>query len=119
MSALSVIGSLTAGVTIFIVRFKHYNLGNLNHGSLTRYLNTCYPQLRESADLLMVDDSKLTGIAQLQKKLITQEFNKLYPRSRCHNGFLNPLEYLQCALSPISSFHLLQRRKISGWNQMD
>ncbi len=78
-SSFSFAGSLTAGLVVFIGRFRHYKLGSLSHSKLTRYLNASYPQLRQSADLLMADDESLTDIARLQKALVVDEFGKLYP----------------------------------------
>lgn len=72
--------SLIAGIVVFVIRFRHYNLHHLGHSNLISYLNSNYPQLRESADLIMRDDSGLTNLARLQKQIIIREFNQLYPQ---------------------------------------
>jgi hypothetical protein len=80
VSGVSVAGSIVAGVAVFAIRFKCYHLGSLTNVMLTGYLNRTYPQLRQSADLLMMNDNSLTSVARLQKRLIIEEFNKLYPQ---------------------------------------
>ncbi len=80
VSNIAITISFITGIVVFVTRFRHYNLHRLGHSNLTSYLNSNYPQLRESADLLMSDDSGLTNLARLQKQIIIREFNQLYPQ---------------------------------------
>ncbi len=78
-STISVSGSLMAGLFVFGMRFRHYKLAKLTNSRLTSYLNSTYPQLQQSADLLMIHNDSLTNLARIQKQRVIDEFNRLYP----------------------------------------
>lgn len=78
-SSIAVVLSIVAGILVFVIRFRHYRLHRLERSNFTSYLNSNYPQLKESADLLMSDDAELTNLARLQKQIVIKEFNQLYP----------------------------------------
>ncbi len=74
--------SLCAGAFIAIERTLHYKLLQLNNQNFIHYLNTQYPQLEESVDLLLKENSSLTGLEQLQLAKTLNKFNSLYPEIR-------------------------------------
>lgn len=71
--------SALAALTVFVFRFLHYRLHKLDVHFFIRYLNQGYPQLKESADLLISDDNQLTTLQRLQKEKTFQQFSFLYP----------------------------------------
>ncbi|NOT73941.1 MAG: hypothetical protein HOP08_03365 [Cyclobacteriaceae bacterium] len=77
--------SILAGIVVGIIRGVHYHLFSLNTGFFISYLNKNYPQLKESADLLLSNDSELTGLQRLQKVQTQQQFHQLYPEIKLPN----------------------------------
>ncbi len=84
-SAQKTLLSALAALTVFVLRFFHYRLHKLGVQFFIRYLNESYPQLKESADLLISDDDQLTTLQQLQKEKTFQGFNTLYPDIKLPN----------------------------------
>jgi hypothetical protein len=54
-------------------------LFTLKDAQFTSYLNSHYPQLEHSADLLLQNPNTLHGLAQLQVQKITVRFQQLFP----------------------------------------
>lgn len=63
-------------VTTGIVR---YRLLQLSNKEFIQHLNSTYPQLEESADLLLSDIDLLTGLQRLQLQKTVQHFDHIYP----------------------------------------
>ncbi len=68
---------ITAGV--FIVGAQKLQVFNIKEEDLAIYMNRAYPQLEESADLLLQGDKNLSSLQQLQKAKITRQFESIYP----------------------------------------
>ncbi len=66
-------------LTAFIARVLFLKLFSLKDEQFTSYLNTHYPQLEYSADLLLQNPNILRGLAQLQVQKITERFHQLFP----------------------------------------
>lgn len=74
------ISLISASVLIsFITRVLLLKLFSLKNEQFTSYLNTQYPQLEHSADLLLQNPDSLQGLAQLQAQKITERFQQLFP----------------------------------------
>ncbi|MBI1770076.1 MAG: hypothetical protein HYR67_17045 [Bacteroidetes bacterium] len=72
LSALFAIGAITS--MIF-----YYGLHRLNNNFFTSYLNQHFPQMNESADLLLIDENELSSLQQLQKKKTLERFDTIFP----------------------------------------
>ncbi len=64
---------------VFMVRVVFLKLFSLQDEQFTSYLNSQYPQLEHSADLLLQNQDALHGLAQLQVQKITGRFEELFP----------------------------------------
>jgi hypothetical protein len=81
-SQASILLAIGAGVIVFVLRAYQFGLFNLQDSSFVRFLNGQYPQLKESADLLVRSEVELTQLQQIQKLRTLNEFNVLYPQIR-------------------------------------
>ncbi|NOS91782.1 MAG: hypothetical protein HOP30_07655 [Cyclobacteriaceae bacterium] len=80
------ISLISASVLIsFITRVLLLKLFSLKDEQFTSYLNTQYPQLEHSADLLLQNPDSLQGLAQLQTQKITEHFHQLFPKIKLPN----------------------------------
>ncbi len=77
--------SIGVGVFFFIFRSIQLNIFGIGEAELVSYINKRYPQLEESSDLLLMDDSKLTSLQQLQKQRTIERFEELYPNIKLPN----------------------------------
>lgn len=64
---------------VFVARVVFLKLFSLQDEQFTSYLNSQYPQLEHSADLLLQNQDELHGLAQLQVKKIRGRFQELFP----------------------------------------
>ncbi len=64
---------------VFVARVVFLKLFSLQDEQFTSYLNSHYPQLEHSADLLLQNQDALHGLAQLQVQKITGRFQELFP----------------------------------------
>lgn len=71
--------ALGGGLMYFIFRSLQLNILYVKVDGVARYINQHYPQMEESADLLLKEDNELTSIQQLQKLKNIQAFESLYP----------------------------------------
>ena len=73
--------TLAALVTIscVIIRCIQLRLFDVDEDSVIRYVNRTYPQLQQSGDLLLEDNSRLTMLQQLQKLKSIEQFEQVYP----------------------------------------
>lgn len=81
------IASMT-GLIVASERTIHYKLLSLNHTAFIQFLNQHYPQLEESADLFLKDNSSLNLLQQLQLQKTLVKFNVLYPEIKLPNSIL-------------------------------
>ncbi|HEV8512963.1 MAG TPA: hypothetical protein VGQ59_06785, partial [Cyclobacteriaceae bacterium] len=54
-----------SGLSLFVVLLLYNRLHTLNKQSFTQYLNEKFPSLKESADLMLLDEGELPGLQQL------------------------------------------------------
>ncbi len=80
--------SVVAGLSVGIIRIAHYRLFNLDTTFFTSYLNKTYPSLKESADLIIRDESELTLLQQIQKIKTLQQFDAIYPEIKLPHHIL-------------------------------
>ena len=57
----------------------HVRLFSITEKDVAMYLNRNYPALRESVDLLIIDDEELSRLQLLQKNRTVQQFEAIYP----------------------------------------
>lgn len=76
------------GLIVASERTIHYKLLSLNHAAFIQFLNQRYPQLEESADLFLKDNSNLNLLQQLQLQKTLVKFNALYPEIKLPNSIL-------------------------------
>ncbi len=109
--------SIGAGVLFFMIRSIQLNIFKVGEAELVSYMNQRYPQLEESSDLLLMDDSKLTPLQQLQKLRNIEQFEQLYPNIKLPNkiGQASLLFVLSIAVYiGLSSFTLPSSDKIAS-----
>ena len=71
--------SMLSGSGLLIVLIYYYRFHHLDDRSYTQFLNQSFPQLKESADLMLFDEHELTGLQQLQQIKTIDQFNLIYP----------------------------------------
>jgi len=84
----AIVISVFSGLTVGTLRIIQYRLFNLETNFFTSYLNKNYPDLKESADLLVKEESELTILQIIQKNKTRQQFNILYPEIKLPNRIL-------------------------------
>ncbi len=62
--------------------FQHFRLWSTGQQEIIRYLNRTYPELEDSADLLLVSDDDLSGLAVVQKSRMTETLAKIHHQIR-------------------------------------
>ncbi len=72
--------SLIAAVAIILERVFRYKLIRVSDQVLVRYLNSNYPSLEQSADLLLRDSSSLLELQAIQQQKIARQFDLIYPK---------------------------------------
>lgn len=81
-SIVKILLSVSVGSAIAIYLFTKFRLHNVNVCRISSFLNRRYPELEESADLLIRDASELPPLQQLQQHRVAEKFNALYPLVR-------------------------------------
>lgn len=76
------------GLIVASKRTIQYKLLSLNHTAFIQFLNQRYPQLEESADLFLKNNSNLNLLQQLQLQKTLVKFNVLYPEIKLPNSIL-------------------------------
>ena len=77
--AIKLFISLSLCLVIIIWRIAYFQLHRFSSLKFIAYLNNCYPQLEESADLLLQENNSLSGLQQLQSQRVQQRFDALIP----------------------------------------
>ncbi len=77
-----------AGLGCFISMYFKHRLHQINEALLIRFLNQRYPQLEQSADLLLRNAEDLGFLQQLQRAKVEDAFSKLYAEVRLPNHLL-------------------------------
>lgn len=83
---LKLVVSLSICSIIITWRVAHFQLHRFNNRKFITYLNHRYPQLEESADLLLSQNNSLSGLQQLQLQRILQRFDLLIPEIKIPNA---------------------------------
>src|SRR5688572_18459128 len=73
------IASMLAGGLIFIIRYHSLKLGRLTESRLLAYINHRYPEMEQSADLLIADQDNLTSLQEIQRERAALYFRQVYP----------------------------------------
>ncbi len=76
---IKIIISNLAGLGSFLALLFFNRLHLFNDQSFTQFLNQTFPQLKESADLILFDDDELSDLQQLQQTKTIEQFNLIYP----------------------------------------
>jgi len=76
--AIKISISILSGFGLLIVLSLYNQLHLLNKHTFTQYLNEKFPSLKESADLMLLDENELTGLQQLQRIKTIEQFNLIY-----------------------------------------
>jgi hypothetical protein len=63
-------------VGVFIWGFRRFRLHNLSEKRFVKYINDNHPDLEQSVDLLIKDDSSLTSLQLLQKQRTIEKFER-------------------------------------------
>ncbi len=81
---------ITTGLaaTFAILWVIRYQLFQLTDQKFVQYLNSHYPQLEESADLLLVTNASLSGLQGLQLQKVLQRFDEVYPEIKLPNRLI-------------------------------
>lgn len=88
---------LTLGVISSMIFY--YGLHRLNNNFFTSYLNRHFPQMNESADLLLTDENDLSSLQQIQKMKILDLFDSIFPEVKLPHHVLRSFGVLvTCAV---------------------
>lgn len=71
--------SVVSAMVVIAIGAVRYRLFQLSNKEFIQHLNSTYPQLEESADLLLSDFDLLTGLQKLQLQKTVQHFDHIYP----------------------------------------
>ncbi len=96
--------TIVASVLVIAQRVTRYRLLKLDNQLFVWYLNSKYPQLEQSADLLFYDNDCLTGLESLQVKKIVKRFDELYPEIKIPNLLVQSIAIL---IASIASYFFL------------
>ena len=78
-TSIAIAASFGVSVAYFIFRSLQLNIFHVRDKGVVHYINQHYPQMEESADLLLKEDDELTSLQQLQKLRSIHHFESLYP----------------------------------------
>ena len=76
---MKISASVATVVLVITTGNVRYRLLQLSNKEFIQHLNSNYPQLEESADLLQSDADLLTGLQKLQLQRTVQHFDSIYP----------------------------------------
>jgi hypothetical protein len=93
------IGAIT-GVATLILRILFLGIFSVTERRLLHYLNTHYPQLQASADLMLAQDEQLTTLQRLQKERVLIRFEEI------HNRIKLPHKLTQASIALVISVML-------------
>jgi hypothetical protein len=62
-----------------VIGFRRFGLQNLSEKRFVKYINTSYPELEESVDLLLKDEGDMTSLERLQRERTIIRFEKIFP----------------------------------------
>lgn len=95
--------AIFSGLIISGIRVVQQQLHRFNTIRVVQFVNTHYPRLQESADLLLADTKTLTGLQQLQREKVLREFETLYPSIKMPNRIVQALGiFIGCSLAYIA-----------------
>lgn len=78
--------AVVMGLIVIAERLIHLKLLSLNHLAFIQFLNRQYPQMEESADLLLLNKTVLNPLQQLQLDRTLSRFDGLYPQIKLPNA---------------------------------
>ena len=78
-SLIRIFISILSGFGLLTIVFYHHKLHLLSDRSFTQFLNQNFPQLKESADLMLYHENELTSLQQIQLVKTIEQFNLIYP----------------------------------------
>ncbi len=100
---LKIVLSALAAILVFVLMVFHYKLHRLSNNFFTSFLNKNYPQLNESADLLLINESELPQLQQLQKKKTLERFDLLFPQIKLPNRVLQSAGvFVACVMASVA-----------------
>lgn len=101
--------AFVASLGIAIFKIRKSRLTNMNELKIAAYLNRTYPQLQNSADLLLRSDHTLNALQLLQKRKTNQQLEEIFPSVKLPNQIAKASLFL--ALCAIISFGLVSFQK--------
>lgn len=75
----TIVSSISVGIIALGLLALRKKLFHTNISYIISYLNSTYPTLEESADLLTTDDEPLISLQRLQQQRVKTKFNLLFP----------------------------------------
>lgn len=96
---IKTIVSAFIGIALGFGMIVRYRLFNMDTSDFTRFLNQQYPSLQQSADLLLIENEKLTTLERIQKERTANQFSEIYPEIKLpHRLVLSSLIFLASAV---------------------
>ncbi len=97
---MKISASVAAVVLVITIGTVRYRLFQWSNKEFIQHLNSNYPQLEESADLLLSDADLLTGLQKLQMQKTVQRFDSIYPEIKLPNVLPQSLGiFVLCAIA--------------------
>ncbi|HRJ29083.1 MAG TPA: hypothetical protein PLV21_09805 [Cyclobacteriaceae bacterium] len=106
------------GIVVFISRCLVLGIFSVSDNRLTHFINQHYPQVEDSADLLLAQEMDLTPLQQLQKQIVLARFEELSGQIRLPHKLMQASFTLVMAVVVyvgLSSF--VERKDVSINNQ--
>lgn len=106
------------GVVVFVSRCLVLGIFSVNDNRLTHFINQHYPQLEESADLLLAQEMDLTPLQQLQRQIVLRRFENLAGQIRLpHKLMQASFTLVIAAVLYVGLSSFVERKDVSTDNQ--
>lgn len=109
--------AIVLGFAVFGIRVFQQNLLQYSQKHIIQFVNIHYPALQESADLLLVENENLTNLQLLQKEIVLQQFDRVYPTIKIPHHIKQAFGiFVGCSLAylALSGFTITEKDKTSN-----
>lgn len=114
-----VVSSFLLGLAAFIFRFFQLGLHKVSEVSMAAFLNTGYPELQGSADLILAAEHELSPLAKLQQTITYKHLESInktitFPNRIKVFSILSSLGIAACIIIQLSNFSIDSFRETSA-----
>ncbi|MFZ2904687.1 MAG: hypothetical protein WAZ98_00670 [Cyclobacteriaceae bacterium] len=99
-ASLKIVVAGVPGLLMFTARILQKNLIRFQTSHIIQFMNAQYPDLQESADLILLQEDELTLLQQLQCEKTLAAFENIYPAVKLPNRLVQAIGiFIGCSLS--------------------